>query len=239
MSRLLLSAAALGLALAAAAPAAAQLRADKRADLSVPVKLGTGQAAIIVGFRKPDSMSAGKSGTVAFSRYDREKRDAVFQPRDAKKNGDTTTYWVLARTADKKQPLEYAVMLVSAGDYVMLGAGPGPGGQVMNTFCLGAPTFRVNAGEVVYFGDLTPYINVKLEDGSRTNAMAYSSHADDARKVLASQPDLAAVFRPAELFNEATYGCTGQMMMAYKIPGIPALEPVAVSVAAAGQFSTP
>lgn len=238
MSRAPFAAAALVLALVAAAPAAAQLRADKRADLALPVKLGPGQAAIIVGFRRPDSMSAGKSGVVAFSRYDREKRDTIFQPRDAKKKGDTTTYWVLARTADKKQPLEHAVMLVSAGDYVMLGAGAGPGGQVMNTFCLGAPTFRVNAGEAVYFGDLTPYIMVKLEDGGRTNAMAWSSHPDDAKKALANQPDLAAAFRPAELFNEATYGCAGQMMMAYKVPGVPALALVAATTAA-GQSATP
>lgn len=242
MSRALLAAAAFGLAFTAAAPATAQLRADKRADLSQPVTLGPNQGAIVVGFRRPDSMSAGKSGTVAFMRYDREKRDLILQPRDAKKTGDTTTYSVLARSGDRKLPLDHAVMVVSAGDYVLYGASPGPGGQVTNTFCLGAPTFRVNAGEVVYFGDVTPYIFVKLENGDRAMAMAYSSHPDDARKALAAQPALAGAFRPADLRNDATYGCVAQIMLAYTVPGVPALEPApkpAEESQAAPQPATP
>jgi hypothetical protein len=222
--RALLAAAGLLACLAVAAPAEAQLRVDKRADLASPVKLGPNQGAILLGFLRPDKMSAGKSATVAFARYDLRHRDVVFQPKGAKKRGDTTTYWVQARNGDKSLERDYAVMVVSAGDYVLYGATPGPGGQVANTFCLGAPTFSVKPGEVVYFGEFTPYMNVKLVDGGRTFAMAYSSHADEAQHFLANHAELAPAFRPAELRNEATYGCAGQSMMAYAVPGVPAIE---------------
>lgn len=224
MRRALVALGAAAAAFLAAAPATAQLKADKRADLAVPVKLGPNQGAIVIGFRRPDKMSMGKSGTVAFARYDVLHRDVIFQPRGAKKAGDTTTYWVLGKNGDKKLARDYAVYLVSAGDYVLFGASPGPGGQVMNTFCLGAPAFGVKPGEVVYFGEFTPYINVTLTDGSRTAAMAYSSHPDEARAALSGQPALAAAFKPAEIRNQATYGCAGQAMMAYAVPGAPALD---------------
>ena len=257
--RRLLAAAALAALVAGSAPAAAQLRVTKRTDLAKPVKLEPGQAAILVGFRRPDKMSAGKSGILSFIRYDLETRDIAFQPKDAKKTGDTNTYYVQVKTADKKSALEHALMIVSAGDYALLGATPGPGGQVLNTFCLGAPTFRVNEGEVVYFGDVTPYINVKVLNGNgegkslpgigpgsllvgsmvkamtagRANAMAFSSHLEDARKALASQPALAGALKAADIRNEATYSCAGQDMTAYKVPGAPALEPTAPQEAAA------
>lgn len=215
----------LAAAACAAVPAAAQLRADKRADLTQPVVLGPGQGAIVVGFRRPDKMSAGKSGAFGFGRYDVTARDLILQPKAAKKAGDTTTYTVLARSADKKQVHELAVMLVSAGDYVATGALPGPGGIIMNSFCLGAPTFRVAAGEAVYFGDVTPYFNVKLKSGARTAAMAYSSNVEAAKVALANQPALAAALKPAAISNAATYACYGQAMLAYAVPGAPDLPP--------------
>jgi hypothetical protein len=138
------------------------------------------------------------------------------------------------RSVDKKATKDHALMIVSEGDYVLLGATPGPAGQVMNSFCLGAPTFRVKAGEVVYFGDVTPYINVKLEDGRRTMAMAYSADLEAAKASLAqAQPALGRALKPAELRNEATYGCAGMAMMAYQVPGVPALEPLALKEPAA------
>ena len=240
-----------------AAPAAAQLRVTKSADLAAPVKLEPGQGAILVAFRRPDEMSAGKSGAMSFARYDVEGRDLILQPRDAKQNGDKTTYWVDVKSADKKLAVEYHLMPVSEGNYVLFGASPGPGKQVLNTFCLGAPTFRVNAGEVVYFGDITPYVMVEVtgdvinsaspaaispatmllgpiiarQTAGRANAMAYSSHEDDARKALASRPELAAAFRKADLRNEATYSCVGQEMLAYAVPGASALETAAAGKA--------
>jgi hypothetical protein len=224
-------AATLGVTLGLVGPAEAQLRVDRRADLAQPITLGPGQAGIMVGFRRPDPMSAGKSGAVAFGRYDFETRDLVLQPRHARRDGDTNTYWVLAKSADRNLPLDHALMVVSPGDYVLYGATPGPTRQVDNTFCLGSVAFHVDAGQVVYFGDVTPYLNVRLEDGSRTGAMAYSSHPDDARQALSGHPDLAAAFRPAELRNGATYGCVAQIMLAYAVPGAPALGPAAAAPA--------
>ena len=118
-------------------------------------------------------------------------------------------------------------MLVSPGDYVLLGATPGPVAGVANTFCFGAPTFRVNAGETVYFGDITPYIAVPLADGSRGNAMAWSDHPEDARAALEKHPALAAGFRPAELKNAALFRCFGLEMNAYYIPNKPNLPSLA------------
>ena len=229
MSRALIAAALL--AAAAATPAAAQLRVDKRADLAQPVTLAPGQGAIVLGFRRPDEMSAGKSARVAFARYDLERRDVIFQPKGAKKAGDTKTYWVEARHGDKKASEEYVVMIVSEGDYVLFGAVAGPAPQVTNTFCLGAPVFSVKAGETVYFGDFTPYVNVKLVDGRKIMAMAYSSHPDAARAAVAGQKALAAGFTVAALKNEATYACAGQEMLAYAVPGAPAIEPASAAAA--------
>jgi hypothetical protein len=228
-----ISAALLGSFVCIATPAAAQLNANKRADLSASVKLEAGQAAIIVGYRRPDPMSVGKSGAVSFARYDLATRDLVFQPKGAKKSGDKTTYSIYVRSGNKALVQDYVVMLVSAGQYVMRGAVPGGGGVIANTFCLGAPTFSVGAGEVVYFGDVTPYTNVRLITGDKTPAMAYSSHPEDAQKALAKQPDLLAKFKVATIQNDATFGCYGQLMTAYRIPGIGSLEPAPPPVASA------
>ena len=219
-----------------AGAASAQLNVNRRADLAQPVVLGPGQGAIVVGFRRPDRRSAGKSAAIAFTRYNLEARDLILQPRHARRDGDTNTYNVLAKSGDRNLPLDHAVMIVSSGDYVLYGATPGPARQVDNTFCLGTATFRVNAGEVVYFGDITPYILAEMEDGRRANAMAYSSHPDEARQALAAHPELAAAFRPAEISNGATYGCVAQAMLAYAVPGapfLPAPAPGAAGTAAA------
>jgi hypothetical protein len=216
------------MALAAAVPATAQLSVNKPADLTKPIVLNPKQGAIVVGFRRPDKMSAGKTGLVAFARYDVDKRDIVAQPRHAKKEGDTTTYWVQVRSGDKTLAGEYLVLPVTAGDYVLFGATPMKAPQVANTFCLGAPAFHVAAGEVVYFGDLTPYPKVRLVDGTSTQAMAWSSHPDAAKAALAGkQGAIATALKPAELRNEATYGCAGLSMTAYMVPGAPTLPPAA------------
>lgn len=226
MRRALLAAAGLAVAATAATPAAAQLRVTKGADLALPVVLGPRQGAILVAFRRPNAMSLGKSGVFAFARYDLENRDLVYQPKGAKKAGDTTTYWVEVASSAKKSEVEYHLMVVSAGDYVLYGGTPGVK-QVMSTFCFGSPTFTVRPGEVVYFGDITPYTNAKLADGRKTPAMAYSANPDAAKAALARQKALLAAFRPAEIRNQATYSCAGQAMMRYVVPGAPELEPLA------------
>ncbi len=205
--------------IAAGVPAAAQLRVDKRADLAAPLVLGPGQAAIVVGFRRPDAASMGKSATVNFVRYDLARRDMTPQPADARKSGDTTTYWIEARSGVKTLAVDYAVMVVSAGAYALHSGFPGADPQLTTTFCLGAPVFEAKAGEVVYFGDVAPYLNVKLIDGRHIAALAYSSHVDDARRGLAAQPALAERLRAANLFNRATFSCSAMTMNAYLVPG--------------------
>lgn len=210
-------------ALLAAAPAAAQLSVEKPADLALPVTLQPGQGALVIGWRRPDGWSLGKSGIIAFARYDVAKRDMIARPKDAKKLGDTNTYWIQARSKDRKAAHELAVMVVSAGDYVLYGAMPGPAAQVMNTFCFESVMVGVKAGEVVYFGDFTPYIGAKAEDGRVISAMAWSSHPEEAKAALASQPVLAAAFRVGEVKGGASYSCAGQVMAAYRPAGVPML----------------
>ncbi len=200
------------------APAA--LTAGKKVDLGAPLKLEPGQGAILVGFRRPDSHSLGKSANAAFARYDAEHGDLHYQPRDWKKKGDTTTYLVQARSIDKKAGLELHILPVTAGRYVLASAQPGPyNPQATNSFCLGAPSFEVKEGEAVYFGDLTPYMDAPAADGGTLLAIPYSQDADGARALLAAkQPLLASTFRAAALQNRATWGCVGQTMTAYHIP---------------------
>ncbi|GGE05996.1 hypothetical protein GCM10011529_10470 [Polymorphobacter glacialis] len=227
MMRDMLRAAAIAAALSATVPAAAQLSVNKRADLAAPVVLGPNQGAIVVGFRRPDDWSAGKSGTIAFARYDVEKRDMIARPDNAKKLGDTNTYWVSVTSGDRKLVLDHVVMLVSPGDYVLYGATPGPGGMVANSFCFSAPTIRVAPGEIVYFGDVTPYLAARVAGGGLHNGMAYSAHPEDARAALANQPALAAAFKSGDVRNGASYTCSGQAMMAYIVPGKPSLPDLA------------
>lgn len=210
----------------AALPAQAQLSVTKPTPLETPVTLGPGQGAVLVAFRRPDGWSLGKSGTIAFARYDPVRHDMIARPKDAKKNGDTNTYWIQVSSKDRKAALEYRLMLVSAGDYVLYGAAPGPGGMVMNSFCFNSITFRVSAGEVVYFGDVTPYIGARTQAGGYYFGMPWSWHPDDAKAALASQPALQAAFRPGELKGGASYSGAGQMMTAYDVPGLPRLPPL-------------
>jgi hypothetical protein len=71
---------------------------------------------------------------------------------------------------------------------------------------------------------------VLLADGSRTNAMAWSDYAEDARAAMSKQPALSAGFRPADLRNAAHYRCFGIEMNAYYIPGKPNLPSLAETV---------
>jgi hypothetical protein len=198
------------------APAA--LTAGKKVDLGA-FKLAPGQGAILVGFRRPDDHSLGKSASASFARYDAEQGDLHYQPRDWKKKGDKTTYGVHARSIDKKAGHELHILPVTAGRYVLSSAQAGPyNPQQITTFCLGAPSFEVKEGEIVYFGDLTPYMSAPASDGGKLLAMPYSSDAEGARALLAGRKAaLAGSFRSAELQNDATWGCIGQAMTAYRV----------------------
>lgn len=227
-----------------AAPATAQLSVTKPAPLTAPIALGPNQAALVIGFRRPDGWSLGKSGIVAFARYDPARHDMIARPRDAKKNGDTNTYWIQARSVNRKAPLEHVVMLISAGDYVLYGASAGPAATVMNSFCFNSITLRVNAGEVVYAGDFTPYFGARRADGGPNYfGVPFSWHPEDARAAVAGQPALAAALRPGEYRGGASYSCSGQVMSAYDVPGLPRLPPLTpdekTRIAEEGRVATP
>jgi hypothetical protein len=200
--------------------AAMSVTAGKKVDLA-GVKLEPGQGAILVAFRRPDEHSMGKSAAVSFARYKPEEGDLDYQPRDWKKKGDKTTYAVQARSIDKKAGLELHVIPVTAGRYVMSSAQAGPyNPAAVTTFCLGAPSFQVGEGEVVYFGDLTTYIGVPGAEGRKLIAMPYSHDAEGARALLAvKHPALSGAFRPAAVENGATWSCVGQTMTAYRLAG--------------------
>ncbi len=213
-----------GLDPAARVSAATGVTAGKKVDLA-SLRLRPGEGAILVGFRRPDSYSLGKSASASFARYDAEKSDLHYPPRDWKKRGDITTYAVQARSIDKKLGLELHVIPVTAGRYVLNSAQAGPyNPQVSNTFCLGGPSFEVKEGEAVYFGDLTPYMSAPAEAGGSVFAVAYSRDSEGARGLVAGQPALASAFREAAIQNDATWGCIGQAMTAYRVPGAGAAE---------------
>lgn len=190
----------------------------KKVDPKVPVVLAPGEAAILVGFRRPDDESAGKSASVAIARYDAAGSDLAYRPRDWKKTGDRTTYGLTAKSADKKLPLEYHLIRVTPGDYVVAGAAPGAV-PITNSFCLGAPRFSVAAGEVAYVGEFAPYTLTAMPGGDRGPAMAWSRHEADARATLAAfQPALAAGMKTAAIANGATYACSAMQMTMYRVP---------------------
>jgi hypothetical protein len=196
----------------------------KKVDASVPLKLAPGEAAIVLGYRRPGGESTGRSGAVSFARYDIKQRDLVYQPKDWKKKGDKTTYLLNAGSADRKAGYEVQVLKVTPGDYVIMGTSVGPNVPITTSNCFGAPTFNVGEGEVLYVGDFLPYMGQKLSEGSKFFGLAYASHPEDARSVLAGkQQALAAALKPAVLRNRATYACSAINMDRWDLPGAEAL----------------
>ena len=199
----------------------------KKVDPAAPLKLETGEGAVVFGFRRPGGGSTGRSGSLHVARYDMAQRDLVYQPRDWKKKGDKTTYAALARSADKKAAYEIQVLKLTPGDYVITGTSVGPNVPITTSHCFGAPTFSVREGEIVYLGDFLPYMDQKLSTGSKFFGLAYAFHLQDARAALsAKQPALAAELKPAAVRNQATYACSAINMERWDLPGAEALPPV-------------
>ena len=195
----------------------------RRVDPATPFELAPGEAAVVLAFRRPE-WSGARTGEVVLARYDVEKRDLVYQPRHARRDGDTTTYRMNVISRERRAPYEVHVLRVTPGDYVIDGHVPGVV-PVTTSFCFGAPTFRVGAGEVVYLGDFVPFMNVELSTGDRASTVAYASHLEDARRTLAAQqPALAQALVPAALRNGATYACAAISMDRWDVAGAPMLE---------------
>lgn len=225
---------ALKLATPLAAPGSVWL--GKKVDPAAPLALAANEGAIVVGFRRVEPAAVGRSATVELLRYDRDARDVLYRPRDWKKRGDTTTYGHSIASRDKTAAYEAQVIRLTPGDYVINATAVGAV-LPMSTNCFGAPTFRVEAGQVLYLGDFVPYLGAKLADGSKISALAYTTHIDDARRTLArTQTALATAMTPATVLNRATYGCSGIAMTRWDLPGMEALPDrpaVAVEPAAA------
>lgn len=194
-------------------------------DPAAPLALAPDEGAIVFAFRRPDEGSAGRTGEVHFARYDLATRDLVYQPRDWRRRGDGTTYRMNVISRNRRAPLEVHLLKVTPGDYVIAGHVPGLV-PVTNSFCFGAPTFRVGAGEIVYVGDFIPFMNAPMSNGARLTQIAYASHIEDSRRTLAErQPALAEALRPAALRNGATYACAAITMDRWDLPGVETLPP--------------
>ena len=203
----------------------------KKVNPSLPLALNANEGALVLAFRRPDAGSAGRSGSLAIARYDPDKRDLVYRPKDWKKNGDQTTYGIDVRSADRKAAYEVQVVRLTAGDYVITGTAAGPVPSA-TAYCFGAPTFRVETGEVVYLGDFVPYIAAPLSTGTKLTGLAYTAKIDDARGVLAkSQPALAAAMKPAEIRNQATFACSAVAMDRWDVPDVEPVPPAQLTVA--------
>lgn len=205
----------------------------KKVDAAAPFKLAPGEAAVVLAFRRPDAASAGRSGSVQMYRYDATQRDVMYKPRDWKKKGDLTNYAVSASSADKKAAYEVQVIRLTPGDYVLNATTVGPI-VATSSNCFGAPTFRVNEGEIAYLGDFIPFMNAKLSTGDRASVLAWTPKIEDARKTLAVRhANLAEALKPAPLHNGATYGCSAIMMTRWDLPGVAMLpEPVVATTVA-------
>ncbi|MCG2841751.1 hypothetical protein L6Q21_12235 [Sandaracinobacter sp. RS1-74] len=188
-----------------------------------PVEIAPGQGGVILGFRRPDSLSQGKSAAVLISRYDPEAANIVTPARRDK--ADTTTYSALLKSRDKALELEHVAAALTPGTYVITGATPAAQGVVNVNFCLGSAMFTVEPGKLTYIGDFIPHPFVKVEGGLQVPAMTWENHPADAE---AGAPKLLRggefPVAPASFTNGVSWGCAASTMAAYAIPGAPALE---------------
>ena len=224
------------LTIAPALAGAPTLFVHKNPEKAVLPALEPGQGAIVMAFRRNGGAAAGRSGMVQLFRYDQEKGDLIYQPRDWKKKGDKTTYTLSVASGDKKAPYELRVIPVTAGDYVLNGASVGAGVVPTSSYCFGAPMIHVEAGQYAYLGDASPFMGAKLADGSKMFGMIYSRHFGVAREAMAKlRPDIAGKMVEAPIHNRATYSCAAVMMDRFDWPGMTDLAAAATQAAAAAE----
>lgn len=88
-------------------------------------------------------------------------------------------------------------------------------GQSSMSTCLGAPSFEIHAGEVLYAGDF--YINDHMRGPDL-------SGIERARGALATAPALAARLQAAQYRNGDMFTCSGAYLYAYEVDGAPFVE---------------
>lgn len=199
--------------------------AKRTDDPRMPIVAAEGEGLLVLAFARPDAASAGRSANIELFRYDPEKQDLSYQPRDWKKLGDKTTYVSRVYSKDRKAPYELHVLKLTAGQYVIGSATPGPAAP-MSSNCFGAPLVSVEAGKVAYLGDLLPFMDVTLANGSKLPfAIGWAQNLASARESLATlQPALAERMENATLRNGATYACAATTMTKWELPGVPQVE---------------
>ncbi|MCW2395630.1 hypothetical protein M2344_002107 [Sphingobium sp. B8D3C] len=195
------------------------LFAGKKIDPGAAIALGENEGLVVLAFRRPMVTSAGRSASVSLARYDVEKQDLVYQPRDWKKTGDGTTYRLNIASADKKQNYEVQLIRVTAGDYALENMVAGPA-VATSSNCFGAPRLHVAPGSVVYAGDFVPVMGASLSTGQKVqSAMFWTSNIEQARTLVSSRhADLAARMAAAQWHNQATYACSAVTMDRYDLP---------------------
>jgi hypothetical protein len=197
---------------------------NKNPEKAVLPGLQANEGAIVIAFRRNGGAAANRSGLVQLFRYDREKGDLFYQPRDWKKTGDKTTYVVSIPSGDKKAAYELRVIPVTAGDYVLNGATAGSATPPISSNCFGAPIIHVEAGQYAYLADVSPFVGAKLADGTKTNAVVFSRNFEVARDAMASlRPEIAPKMVEPVIYNRATYSCAAVTMARYDWPGMEGL----------------
>lgn len=196
----------------------AQLFVGKKIDPKAPITFGDEEAAIVVAFRR--SADAGNQhAMMSFRRFDADKGDLIFQPRDWKKKGDKTVYSTDVVSGDKVALYELQIVKLTPGSYVIDFDGLGKI-NLGSTNCFGAPTFTLKAGEIAYLADMLP-VNMKGADGKRVIEVGLTRDAAAARAGLAGfQPALAERMSEASIRNRAVYSCFGTSMTRSDFPGI-------------------
>lgn len=188
-----------------------------------PVEIASGQGGVILGFRRPDAESQGKSASLLISRYDPEAANIVFPAKRDK--ADTTTYSLLIKSRDKALEVEHVLHALTPGTYVISGATPGIQGTVNVNFCLSSAMFTVEPGKITYIGDFLPYPFAPTAAGGRAISMAWQDHLADAEAAApALQSSAPLPVQPASFTNGVSWGCAATVMTAYAVPGAPTLE---------------
>ncbi len=202
-----------------AGPATLWLHKDP-AKAVMPV-LEPGQGAIVVAWNRNNPAAKDRFGLLQLFRYDRDKGDLFYQPRDWKKKGDKTTYVVSVPAGDRRASYEFRIIPVTAGDYVLGGSTLGVNIPPQVSNCFGAPMISVKAGEYAYLGDATPVMGAQLADGKKTSAMIFTRNLQQAQSELAKlRPELAGKLVEAPLVNRATYSCAAVTMDRFDWPGM-------------------
>jgi len=210
----------------AAITGASALYFGKKIPPETPFELQPDEGAVVLAFRRSDPTSVGRPGGLFLSRYDIEKRELIYQPKDWKKKGDKTSYTKDIFSGDRKAGLEVQVVRLTAGDYVLTSMALGY--VAMTSNCFGAPVFHIGAGEVLYIGDFVPFAGTKLSNGNKAYQLSYASHPEESRAVIGRyQPQLAQRMQVASWRNNATYGCGAIGMDRFDLQGaepLPATE---------------